>query len=617
MSEHTTMLCHSSDQLLEELLEEVTNRLQTGEPIDVDSYAAAHSEYAEELRRVIPAMQVLAAFAHSQLGSDSLLTKNEAPSVRELGDFRILRELGRGGMGVVYEAEQLSLGRRVALKVLPFAAMLDKQLLERFKNEARAAATLEHPHILAIYSVGVDRGVHYYAMQLADGKNLAQSIEQMRNSAWGMQPPQVKPPSQHEAASRPQQAAIDTVADISTVPECDTPAHFRSIAHLGIQAADALDHAHQNGIVHRDVKPGNLLVDEHGKLWVSDFGLARIETTADLTMTGDFVGTLRYMSPEQALGNRSVIDPRSDVYSLGATLYELLTLRPVFVGNDRQQILQQIASDNPPKPRHLNGRIPADFETIVTKALEKDPADRYQSAADLADDLKAFVEDRAITARPPSLATRATQWAKRHSTAVAAALGVLLLASIGLIFATATINRERATAIQNAQEAQENYRLALDAVDQMLARVGNEKLKNIPLVEEVRRELLEDAVRLYQRFLDREEGDPQVRVEMGIVHQRLAKLLHALGRQFEAETSIARSINLLKQAAREAPADTSVRLELARSLIAAGSVRSELRSFDEGISILRSLDAKELSSRAAAVELADSLNLLANLTEKT
>jgi serine/threonine protein kinase len=258
-----------------------------------------------------------------------------------LGDFRILREVGRGGMGVVYEAVQISLGRPVALKVLPFAAALDARQLQRFKNEAQAAAQLHHTNIVPVYAVGCERGVHFYAMQLIDGQTLAAVIADLRQRAH-----------EGEAPADPQQtlAYVPGPCPAAAAGQADTPlaqalsterptrslAFFRTAARLGGQAAQALEHAHQMGIIHRDVKPGNLMIDGRGNLWVTDFGLAHIQSDSKLTMTGDLLGTLRYMSPEQALGQRVVVDHRTDVYSLGATLYELLTLKPAFDGRDRQ-----------------------------------------------------------------------------------------------------------------------------------------------------------------------------------------------------------------------------------------------------------------------------------------
>jgi WD40 repeat protein/tetratricopeptide (TPR) repeat protein len=210
------------------------------------------------------------------------------------------------------------------------------------------------------------------------------------------------------------------------------------VAEWGVQAAEALDHAHQLGIVHRDVKPANLMLDGSGRLWVTDFGLAQVQSDTRLTMTGDLVGTLRYMSPEQALAQRVVVDHRTDVYSLGATLYELLTLRPVFEGQDRQELLRQIAFEEPPRPRKLDRAIPAELEIIVLKALEKRPQDRYATAQLLADDLRRWQEDRPIQARRPGLYQRAAKWLRRHR-AVAAWAGVFLLVALAALACSTVI----------------------------------------------------------------------------------------------------------------------------------------------------------------------------------
>src|SRR6266536_2407284 len=202
--------------------------------------------------------------------------------------------------------------------------------------------------------------------------------------------------------------------------------YFRSVAQLGAQVAEALDHAHQMGVVHRDIKPGNLMLDARGKVWITDFGLARLDSSASLTVSGDLVGTLRYMSPEQALAKRVTIDHRSDVYSLGVTLYELLTLEPAVGGKDRQELLHQIAFEEPPLPRKVNRAIPQELETIVLKAMEKNPAERYVTAQDLADDLRRFLEDKPIRARRPSLAQRARKWARRHKPLVRATAALVL-----------------------------------------------------------------------------------------------------------------------------------------------------------------------------------------------
>ena len=343
-----------------------------------------------------------------------------------LGDFRLLREIGRGGMGVVYEAEQLSLGRRIALKVLPFALTLDSRQLQRFKNEARAAAHLHHTNIVPIYSVGCEHGVHFYAMQFIEGQPLSDVIHELRQlagrGAVGSAPRTNQPgriflhprplafrplwiSGDREPERRETQAGeIATTPRIAgtSLPSTSGRAFFQTVARFGLQTAEALEHAHQLGVIHRDIKPANLLLDVNGHLWVTDFGLAQVQSDVALTTTGDLVGTLRYMSPEQALARRGVVDHRTDIYSLGATLYELLTLEPAFTGSDRQELLRQIAEDEPRPLRRQDRSIPIDLETIVLKAMAKRVEDRYLTAQELADDLRRFLDQKPIRARRPA-----------------------------------------------------------------------------------------------------------------------------------------------------------------------------------------------------------------------
>jgi serine/threonine protein kinase/WD40 repeat protein len=461
-----------TDPVLDNLIDEFAKRLQAGERVDVETFVHEHPERAEELCRLLPAMQVLAELGRSAAeGSLAETTsgRDRDPALGELGDYRILREVGRGGMGVVYEAEQISLNRRVALKVLPFAATLDAKQLQRFKNEAQAAACLHHTNIVPVFAVGCERGVHYYAMQFIDGQTLAVMIGELRQESgleaadkasstgpaaalaaemlsgrWAPakpgpadpQPTGPHPPAPETPAAPAADAATRSAATVSTEHSTKKPAFFRTVANLGVQAAEALEHAHALGVVHRDIKPANLLVDTRGNLWITDFGLAHCQSQAGLTMTGDLVGTLRYMSPEQALAQRVIIDHRTDIYSLGATLYELLTLESVFAGRDRQELLRQIAFDEPRPPRRLNKAVPAELETIVQKAMEKNPADRYATAQELADDLERFLKDESIRAKRPSLLQRARKWARRHQPivwSVLIATVVVLLLAVGML----------------------------------------------------------------------------------------------------------------------------------------------------------------------------------------
>jgi serine/threonine protein kinase/WD40 repeat protein/tetratricopeptide (TPR) repeat protein len=423
-----------ADPAFDLLVDGLIAQLQAGEALDWPTIAREHPEYAGRLRSLAVALEALGDLSGA---GDSALSGVAPRSGEEefvpgvLGDFHLLREIGRGGMGVVYEAEQVSLNRRVALKVLPLAATLDPRQLARFRHEARAAALLHHPHVVPVYGVGCERGVHYYAMQLIEGCSLAAVIDVLRGGDPvgkdpGDRPP--GPPAPGDAApTRP-------LAALNTVPLRRGRAHFRRVAELVAQAADALEYAHSMGVVHRDVKPANLLLDAGGNAWVTDFGLARLGEGPGVTLSGDLLGTLRYMSPEQALAKHGLVDHRTDVYSLGATLYELLTLRPAVDGASKQEILHRLAFEEPVAPRKLDRSVPAELETVTLKALAKNPGERYATVQELADDLRRWLGDRPTLARPPSLLQRLRKWSHRHRPLVVG-LGVfltLLAAGLGL-----------------------------------------------------------------------------------------------------------------------------------------------------------------------------------------
>lgn len=388
------------------LAEDFADRLRRGEHPSVSDYADLHPEHAEQLRQLLPAVAQMENLKRFRRGAEG--GRTEMPD--RFGDFRIVRELGRGGMGVVFEAVQESLGRPVALKVLAAHAQLDATRRNRFVREAQAAARLHHTNIVPVFGVGEQDGIPYYVMQLIRGEGLHAVATRWRFASGK---------NCEQSGSTVEFGKIDTRPDHTTaapVPaEENLPRYgnWAFVAETGLQAADALHYAHLQGVLHRDVKPANLILDPIGRVWVADFGLAKLVNTHALTATGDILGTLQYLAPECLHGES---DARSDVYGLGATLYELLTLQPPYPMDNPARLVKAVADAGPPRPRQINPDIPRDLETIVLKAMAREPHRRYATARDLARDLQAFIEDRPITARRESPAGRAWRWCRRNPT---------------------------------------------------------------------------------------------------------------------------------------------------------------------------------------------------------
>ncbi len=480
----------SGDDDLARALEVYLEAVEAGRPVDIDLLEAEYPAAAEEIRSCIGILRLAGQVEGPPRVAAAPEPMDEGPPAPVLGDFRILRQVGRGGMGVVYEAEQISLRRRVALKVLPFAAALDPRQLRRFETEAQAAAQLHHSHIVPVFSVGCERGVHYYAMQYIEGQTLAALIpdplpgpttgaapiaeplapvivagSRVLLSGRGAGDPGPWGPEVASGGRRETGAGMPGERTAST-ESLGGRSYPSWVAALGVQAAEALEHAHSFGIVHRDIKPANLLVDTRGHLWITDFGLARIQSGTALTMTGDVIGTLRYMSPEQAMSRRAIVDHRSDIYSLGVTLYELLASRPAFGGRDRQELLRQITMEEPRPLRAIKPSIPVDLETIVLKAMAKEAVDRYPTSRELAEDLRRFLDLKPIRARRPTLWDRGLKLARRHTTVVATALIVLILAVGGLATGLILLRRERDLVASKEKEARASAREAQErAID--------------------------------------------------------------------------------------------------------------------------------------------------------
>jgi serine/threonine protein kinase len=451
---------------VEQLAEEFLERFRRGERPALSEYTRKHPELADEIRDLFPALVLMEEAGPRESdrwgGCGQATADGRVPE--RLGDYRILREVGRGGMGIVYEAVQEALGRHVALKVLPYQAAADPLRLQRFQGEARSAARLHHTNIVPVFDVGECGGVHYYAMQFIRGQSLDEVLHELRrlragkgdretlsgpnlttSLAGSLLSGEFQAPQEAEPAGAPRPPEV--VSEVSPVVpavaseavqsplsgEADSP-FYRSVARVGLQVAEALAYAHGQKVLHRDIKPGNLLLDTQGTVWVTDFGLAK-EEGVSLTKSGDLVGTLRYMAPERFRGGT---DPRSDLYGLGMTLYEVLALRPAFSETDRLRLIEQIKHHEPPPPRHFDPAVPRDLETIVLKAIAKEPGQRYPSAAELAEDLRRFLADRPIRARRSSLWERIWRWCRRKST-VAGLTGLV----VGLVKTVACARRRR------------------------------------------------------------------------------------------------------------------------------------------------------------------------------
>ena len=431
-------LQRESSLALEEIAENYLEQIRAGKSTDIEAWVIRFPRLEKEIRDTLPALAAMEQLGIELEGSPASAPRWTAPQVEQVGDYRILGELGRGGMGIVYEAEQQSLGRRVALKVLPKVTS-DEIGLARFQREARAAARLHHSNIVPVFQVGQDDGHAYYAMQLIEGRGLDAVIKDLRQL----------PREEVDASQRTGRHTTTTVSEgssgglhvdrsevlrgltIGTSENSDPSSFFRSVAQIGVQASDALAYAHERGIVHRDVKPSNLLLDGSGVVWVSDFGLAMTDE-GQLTHTEDVLGTIRYMSPERF---QHQCDARADIYALGITLYELLVMEPAFQMINRLNLIKSIMNDDPPTPRKFDSRVPLDLETIILKAIEKEPRDRYQSSTAMAEDLRRFLNDDPIEARRIRPIEKLLRWRRRNKSLATALLTItmLLVTLLGLL----------------------------------------------------------------------------------------------------------------------------------------------------------------------------------------
>jgi tetratricopeptide (TPR) repeat protein len=714
-----------------QLAAEWRERLRKGERPELDDYLRRYPGLADEIRELFPAVVMIeelkgeaADLTASTLGTASPLP--EGKPLERLGDFRILREIGRGGMGIVYEAEQESLGRRVALKVLPAQALLDPHKRQRFLREVKAAARMHHTNIVPVYGVAEHDGLLYYVMQYIQGLGLDVVVDEVRRLRTGRQVDNASGPSQPKDVSAAdvaqalvsgqfaQPAAIaddspssgesspydvtrtqilrvgeeESVPRSSLDPESkpapaegngaatqpsstsavassvvlagttDTTSltesgrrYWLSVARIGIQVADALDYAHNQGILHRDIKPSNLLLDTQGIVWVTDFGLAKPTTEGgeNLTHTGDIVGTLRYMAPERYSGQS---DARGDIYGLGLTLYELITLQAAFGETDRSRLIKQVTSTEPPRPRKLCPAVPRDLETIILKVIDREPARRYQTAGALAEDLKCFVEDKPIRARRVSAAERLWRWCRRNPAVASLAAAVFLLLLV--VAAGSTIaafhlgnlaeqekllrDREKVlrTAAENAQveaeqsldeanrqkeRAEDNFReaarqreradaafrQALIAADESLTQISESRLLSVPGLQPLRKELLNSALKYYLDFQKQHADDPALQKDLAGAYARIGKITAEIGSKEEALKSYQQAFAIRSKLLQKDLNNLDLQTDLAFVHQAVGRLQQQIGDLDGA---LKSFKAAQQLLQAAVPKGRDQPDLL-------
>jgi len=376
----------------EKLFNEFLDKLRFGEQVSPEDYFEKYPDLKMHLQRLFESLK------DKSIEQNDTIENQELP-YQEIGDFRLLRKIGSGGMGTVYEADQISLKRKVALKLLPKHLSFSDQEVQKFHREAEAGGRQRHPSIIAVYAVGEQEGQHFIAQELVeDGISIFDKLEEAR--------------VHHEPAL----------------------GYFREAAKLILEISDALHHAHESGVIHRDIKPSNILLTSEGTPKVSDFGLAKVEDALSLSRSGELVGTPYYMSPEQAMSRRIGIDRRTDIYSLGVTFFEMLTMKRPFEGETSQEVLKQIIFMDPSEPHKSNPRVPRDLSIICMKAMEKNPAKRYQTMKEFGDDLGRFLQGEMIHAKPAGLTTRTWKQIRRHpvtsTTAGAVILFILTFATV-------------------------------------------------------------------------------------------------------------------------------------------------------------------------------------------
>ncbi len=729
------------------LADEFAARIREGEAPSIDEYVARHPELADDIRATFPSiamMEKLSRKEHTERKFERQTSRLISDSLETLGDFQILREIGRGGMGIVYEAVEKSLKRRVALKVLSPGVAGSQKQIQRFNREAEAAARLHHTNIVPVYGVGVERDLHFFAMQFIDGVPLSDVIrfvggrpeKHSRSEQSGSRsladrllapvtnddacPDDAWPRDQTENPTldstrcfnaegaakvlltgthkdRPLPSVADSESESSVSSSNLTEAiaaaepsrksltatensagrsqlpvismkYWRNVARICADVAAALHYSHQHGVLHRDIKPANLLLDCQGVVWVTDFGLARHEDQEGITNTGDIVGTLRYMAPEQFNGESNT---RSDIYSLGLTLYELLALRPAFEESRHGPLISQKTNSTPAGLRSINRDIPRDLETITQKACATNPADRYATAGELANDLRRFLEDRPVLARRATVTEQFVRWGRRNPVVASlSGVTVTLLATVAIVFAVGQYRTQAALDIVGVQKslleerqarldqslnaernssrlaraeyarAEKNLQLAVAAFDSIIDNVASRGLPqsltlnigdDVSGVEGPRvydtiltaadADLLETLLTFFDDFAGQNQTD--LRLQSASARKRVGDIQQRLGRFSEAEATYQQSLEAFETLSSQKPDDfqliiTQARIhnEIAIAASRRGAMWGAVDQHNRARSLLQE-SAGVMDTANGKLELARTLGLLTTISSRS
>lgn len=569
----------ASEQLLDSIVDEFTSQIRAGlnpQVIDFqERYPQLHCQL-EELLGSVKAIESLKSTAAGKAGSSASFDRTQFPMPETIGEYQVLSELGRGGMGVVYLGKHQTLGREVAIKVLPPSLAASEDRVDRFQSEAQAAARLHHTNIVGVFGVGQNDSFHYYVMDFVAGRGLDEFIRERKKKRCE---------SDSDSSSYSDSSSSSQPPHASTHSD---QAHFRWAARVGADLADALAYAHGQGVLHRDLKPSNFLLGDDGIVRITDFGLAKLSgSDVHLTKTGDLIGTPQYLAPESLKGQ---YDARSEVYCLGLTTYELIASVPAFAGGSPAEVLNNITTIRPTKLRKLNSKIPSDLSTVIEKAISLEPESRYPDAQAFRDDLLAFSDGRAISARRASTWQNAKRWARANP--LAASLSGLSFALLTLVAITTSIgywsthdalgklrqqtellhkqqtataqaldlaiDNERKTAEEFAR-AEANVAISMEAFDEMFRQMITQGSDDIDAWEidgfreltrvgvsltEADTEFLKKLLGFYRQFAEQNADNVDLAAELARAYRRMGNIYQLIEQPNEAIDAYREAVSL-------------------------------------------------------------------------